>query len=74
MRADAESSWTALRTDSWHHWLGSLCGQAARRTLRCRFYLLFFIDIPSRTVYFAGITDHPFVGPRYPGGHKCYYY
>ena len=27
-------------------------------TLR-RFYLLFFIDIPSRTVYFAGITDHP---------------
>ena len=34
MRADAESSWTALCTDSWHHWLGSLCGQAARRTLR----------------------------------------
>ena len=27
-------------------------------TLR-RFYLLFFIDIPARTVYFAGITDHP---------------
>ena len=27
-------------------------------TLR-RFYLLFFIDIPTRTVYFAGITDHP---------------
>ena len=25
----------------------------------CRFYLLFFIDIPTRTVYFAGITDHP---------------
>ena len=24
-----------------------------------RFYLLFFIDIPTRTVYFAGITDHP---------------
>ena len=27
-------------------------------TLR-RFYLLFFIDIPTRTVYFAPITDHP---------------
>ena len=27
-------------------------------TLR-RFYLLFFIDIPTRTVYFAGVTDHP---------------
>ena len=27
-------------------------------TLR-RFYLLFFIDIRTRTVYFAGITDHP---------------
>ena len=27
-------------------------------TLR-RFYLLFFIDIPTRTEYFAGITDHP---------------
>ena len=27
-------------------------------TLR-RFYLLFFIDIGTRTVYFAGITDHP---------------
>ena len=27
-------------------------------TLR-RFYLLFFIGIPTRTVYFAGITDHP---------------
>ena len=27
-------------------------------TLR-RFYLLFFIDITTRTVYFAGITDHP---------------
>ena len=27
-------------------------------TLR-RFYLLFFIDIPTRGVYFAGITDHP---------------
>ena len=27
-------------------------------TLR-RFYLLFFIDIPTRTVYFAGITAHP---------------
>ena len=27
-------------------------------TLR-RFYLLFFIDIPTRTVYFAAITDHP---------------
>jgi putative transposase len=24
-----------------------------------RFYLLFFIDIPSRTVYFGGITEHP---------------
>ena len=27
-------------------------------TLR-RFYLLFFVDIPTRTVYFAGITDDP---------------
>ena len=27
-------------------------------TLR-RFYLLFFIDIATRTVYFAAITDHP---------------
>ena len=27
-------------------------------TLR-RFYLRFFIDIPTRTVYFAPITDHP---------------
>ena len=27
-------------------------------TLR-RFYLLFFIDIGTRTVYFAGVTDHP---------------
>ncbi|MCP5029943.1 MAG: transposase family protein [Actinomycetia bacterium] len=27
-------------------------------TLR-RFYLLFFIDIPTRTVYLAGITEHP---------------
>ena len=27
-------------------------------TLR-RFYLLFFIDIPTRSVYFAGVTDHP---------------
>ena len=27
-------------------------------TLR-RFYLLLCIDIPARTVYFAGITDHP---------------
>ena len=34
MRADAESSCTESCTDSWHHWLGSLCGQAARRTLR----------------------------------------
>ncbi len=30
-------------------------------TLR-RFYLLFFIDIPTRTVYFGGITEHP-TGP-----------
>ena len=34
MRADAESSCTASCTDCWHHWLGSLCGQAARRTSR----------------------------------------
>ena len=27
-------------------------------TLR-RFYLLLCIDVPTRTVYFAGITDHP---------------
>ncbi len=27
-------------------------------TLR-RFYLLFFIDIPTRTVYYGGITEHP---------------
>jgi transposase InsO family protein len=27
-------------------------------TLR-RFHLLFFIDIPTRTVYFGGITEHP---------------
>ena len=30
-------------------------------TLR-RFYLLFFIDIPTRTVYLGGITEHP-TGP-----------
>ena len=34
MGADAESSCTESRTDSWRHWLGSLCGQAARRTSR----------------------------------------
>ena len=34
MRADAESSCTESCTDSWHHWLGSLCAQAARRTSR----------------------------------------
>ena len=33
-RADAESSCTESCTDSWHHWLGSLCAQAARRTSR----------------------------------------
>jgi transposase InsO family protein len=27
-------------------------------TLR-RFYLLFFIDVPTRTVYFGGISEHP---------------
>ena len=32
--ADAESSCTESCTDWWHHWLGSLCAQAARRTLR----------------------------------------
>ena len=31
---DAESSCTESCTDSWHHWLGSLCAQAARRTSR----------------------------------------
>ena len=38
MRADAESSCTESCTDSWCHWLGSLGGQAAGRTLRssCR--------------------------------------
>ena len=34
MRADADSSCTESCTDSWRHWLGSLCAQAARRTLR----------------------------------------
>ena len=34
MPADAESSCIASCTDSWHHWFGSLCGQAAGRTLR----------------------------------------
>ena len=34
MRADAESSCVESCTDSWHHWLGSLCGRDARRTLR----------------------------------------
>ena len=34
MRADAESSCIESCTDSWHHWLGSLCAQAAARTLR----------------------------------------
>ena len=34
MRADADSSCTESYTDSWHHWLGSLCGQAAPRTSR----------------------------------------
>ena len=34
MRADAESSCIESCTDSWHHWLGSLCGQAAGRTSR----------------------------------------
>ena len=34
MRADAESSCTESCTDCWHHSLGSLCGQAARRTSR----------------------------------------
>ena len=34
MRADPESLCTESCTDSWHHWLGSLCGQAARRTSR----------------------------------------
>ena len=27
-------------------------------TLR-QFYLLFFIDIPTRTVYLGGVTEHP---------------
>ena len=34
MRVDAVSSCTESCTDSWRHWLGSLCGQAARRTSR----------------------------------------
>ena len=34
MRADAESSCIALCTDSWRHWLGSLCAQVAPRTSR----------------------------------------
>ena len=36
-------------------------------TLR-RFYLLFFIDIATRTVYFAGITGHP--STRAPRPHR----
>ena len=34
MRADTESLCTESCTDSWHHWLDSLCGQAAPRTSR----------------------------------------
>ena len=34
MWADADSSCTESCTDSWRHWLGSLCAQAARRILR----------------------------------------
>ena len=34
MTADADSSCTESCTDSWRHWLGSLCGQAAPRTSR----------------------------------------
>ena len=34
MRADVESSCIESCTDCWHHWLGSLCGQAAGRTSR----------------------------------------
>ena len=34
MTADPDSSCTESCTDSWHHWLGSLCGQAAPRTSR----------------------------------------
>ena len=34
MWVDADSSCTESCTDSWRHWLGSLCGQAARRTSR----------------------------------------
>ena len=34
MRADPESLCTESCTDSWHHSLGSLCGQAAPRTSR----------------------------------------
>ena len=34
MWADADSSCTESCTDSWRRWLGSLCGQAARRILR----------------------------------------
>ena len=34
MRADADSSCTESCTDSWRHWLGSLCAQAAARTSR----------------------------------------
>ena len=33
MRADAESSCSESRTDSWHHWLGSLCGQGRWKDL-----------------------------------------
>ena len=36
------------------------CDFAAIETVTLRrFYLLFFIDIPTRSVYFAAITDHP---------------
>ena len=45
---------------TWSQFLRSQAAVATIETVTLRrFYLLFFIDIPTRTVYFAGITDHP---------------
>ena len=33
-----------------------------------KFYLLFFIDVDSRTMYFDGITEHPTDARGHPSG------